>query len=131
MRNNIEIIVTKYKAPKIELKHISDASSACTSSKNKNSEETFNLMLALFNKETIAIYEELHIAYLNRANIVIGTYMMSKGGTSGTIADIKLITCIAIKTLAFRGNTSSQSSIRLTKAIYRRPFNNKETNRIA
>ncbi len=26
--------------------------------------------------------------------------MMSKGGTSGTVADIKLITCIAIKTLA-------------------------------
>lgn len=100
MTNKLEIKETLYKAPKIELKYISDSSSARIRSKISNSEEAYNLMLELFNKETIAIYEELHIAFLNKANIVIGTYMVSKGGTSGTVMDVKLVVSIALKTLA-------------------------------
>ncbi len=100
MIKNPEIKETLYKAPKIELKFISDTTSSSTRFTINNSSEAYNLMFELFNKETIAIYEELHVAFLNRANKVIGTYMVSKGGTSGTVMDIKLVVAIALKTLS-------------------------------
>ena len=38
--------------------------------------------------------------YLNRAHRVIGSYQLSKGGITGTIADVRLILSVALKTLA-------------------------------
>ena len=38
--------------------------------------------------------------YLNRANRIIGSYQLSKGGITGTIADVRLILSVALKTLA-------------------------------
>lgn len=90
---------TKYKSPIIQLRLVKETNIQEATLINDSS-KAYHLMKSLFNTETIEIYEEMHIAYLNRSNKVIGTYMMSKGGTTGTIADIKLITCIAIKTLA-------------------------------
>jgi DNA repair protein RadC len=40
------------------------------------------------------------VLYLNRANKVIGSYQLSKGGITGTIADVRLILSVALKTLA-------------------------------
>jgi DNA repair protein RadC len=40
------------------------------------------------------------VMYLNRANKVLGVYMMSKGGVSGTVADPRLILAVALKTAA-------------------------------
>ena len=90
---------TKYKSPNIQLKLVKETNIQEVILINDSS-KAYHLMKNLFNNDTIGIHEEMHIAYLNRSNKVIGTYMMSKGGTSGTIADIKLIACIAIKTLA-------------------------------
>ncbi len=38
--------------------------------------------------------------YLNTAGLVIGSYQFSTGGLTGTIADVRLILSIALKTLA-------------------------------
>ena len=38
--------------------------------------------------------------YLNRANRVIGVYPLSLGGITGTVADIRLVLSIALKTAA-------------------------------
>jgi DNA repair protein RadC len=67
------------------------------------------------------------VLYLNRANIVLGSYQLSKGGLTGTIADVRLILYVALKTLASRlildqnhpsGNlTPSDSDINLTKKV--------------
>lgn len=40
------------------------------------------------------------VLYLNRANKVIGSYELSKGGITATIADIRIILSVALKTLA-------------------------------
>lgn len=38
--------------------------------------------------------------YLNRANRIIGVYPVSTGGITGTVADIRLILAVALKTAA-------------------------------
>jgi len=40
------------------------------------------------------------VLYLKRASKVIGSYQLSKGGITGTIADVRLILYVALKTLA-------------------------------
>ncbi|HIA35268.1 MAG TPA: JAB domain-containing protein [Flavobacteriales bacterium] len=45
-------------------------------------------------------HEEFWILLLNRANLVIGKYEISKGGVSGTVADSKIIFKTAIENLA-------------------------------
>jgi len=84
----------------------------------------FNL---IFPQDTICLQEQFIVLYLNRANKVIGSYQLSKGGITGTIADVRLILSVALKTLATglilahnhpSGNlTPSDSDINLTKKI--------------
>lgn len=72
-------------------------------------------------------HEEFWVLYLNRANEVIQRVNISKGGVSGTIADVKIILKQALEVLASSliishnhpsGNlTPSQADISLTKKI--------------
>lgn len=62
-----------------------------------NSQILFNLILKHWDLDLIEFQEEVKILLLNRANIVLGIYEMSKGGTSGTVVDIKIILGIALK----------------------------------
>jgi len=62
-----------------------------------NSQILYNLILRQWNLDLIEFQEEVKIVLLNRANIVLGIYEMSKGGTSGTVVDIKIILGIALK----------------------------------
>jgi DNA repair protein RadC len=62
-----------------------------------NSQILYNLILWQWDLDLIEFQEEVKIVLLNRANIVLGIYEMSKGGTSGTIVDIKIILGIALK----------------------------------
>jgi len=45
----------------------------------------------IFNNDTINYTEECHAILLNRANYVIGDFLISKGGTTASILDVKLI----------------------------------------
>lgn len=65
-----------------------------------DSQSAFDMLAALFPPETICLQEQFVVLYLNRANRVIGSYQLSKGGITGTIADIRLILSVALKTLA-------------------------------
>ena len=75
--------------------------------------------------EGIDVYESMYILFLNRANNVTGYYFLSKGGTIGTVFDIKLLCKYALDSLAQSvilvhnhpsGNLSpSQQDIDLTK----------------
>lgn len=64
------------------------------------STEAFDLLTTLFPQETICLQEQFVVLYLNRANRVLGSYQLSKGGLTGTIADVRLILSVALKTLA-------------------------------
>ena len=53
-----------------------------------------------YDKDTIALQEQFVIAYLNVGNQILGIYKASVGGMTGTIADIRLILCVALKVAA-------------------------------
>ena len=62
-----------------------------------NSQITYDLVLNSWNLDLIQYQEEVKVVLLNRANIVLGIYEMSKGGISGTIVDVRIILGVALK----------------------------------
>ncbi|KJJ38738.1 JAB domain-containing protein [Aequorivita vladivostokensis] len=81
---------------------ISEISVSYSTSKQKklkvsNSNDSAKILLNSWCKDTLELQEEFKILLLNRANMVLGVYSMSKGGISGTIVDVKLVFAVALK----------------------------------
>lgn len=93
----------------------------------RSSKDSYELLKPLFPRETIQMQEQVVVLYLNRANQVIGSFQLSKGGLTSAIVDIRLILSIALKTLASgfilahnhpSGNLCpSETDIKLTRKI--------------
>ena len=66
----------------------------------KSSNDAYNYLKQFYPEETIALLEQFTVAFLNRANRIIGISVVSKGGITGTIADPRLILATALKTAA-------------------------------
>lgn len=66
----------------------------------KSSEDAYQLFLGSWDPETIEHVETFKLMLLNRSNKVLGITTISKGGTAGTVVDVKLILQYAIKTNA-------------------------------
>ena len=64
------------------------------------SEDAYKQVIKFYDKNTIALQEQFIIIYLNRANTVLGAHKLFTGGLTGTVADIRLIMGIALKSLA-------------------------------
>lgn len=64
------------------------------------SQDAFTVLKEHWNYETIEFIEEFKVMLLNRANRVLGLIDISLGGTSGTVADPKVIFAAAIKSNA-------------------------------
>ncbi len=92
-----------------------------------DSNSAYKTLIDNWDMDTIQLQEEFKVLLLNRANIVLGIYPLSKGGVSGTMVDIKLLLASAIKANASSiiiahnhpsGNLKpSENDIRLTKKI--------------
>lgn len=63
----------------------------------KSSQDMYELLLQLWNKDTISMIEEFKVIYLNRANRILGIYTVSKGGITGTVADPRLVFAVGLK----------------------------------
>ena len=61
-----------------------------------NSESAASLFREIWSDQ-IQLLEECNVLFLNRANAVLGWFNVSKGGTSGTIVDPKLVFSTALK----------------------------------
>ncbi|WP_452219986.1 JAB domain-containing protein [Lacinutrix salivirga] len=95
--------------------------------KIKNSKDSFNVLIACWNRHTIELQEEFKVLLLNRNNQVIGIYPLSRGGVAGTIVDPKLVFSVALKCNASSiiiahnhpsGNlTPSEADKRITKKL--------------
>lgn len=68
--------------------------------KIKSSKDLYELVYNHWNHDLLELQEEVKLVLLNRANIVVGIYELSRGGISGCIVDIKLILGIAVKAIA-------------------------------
>jgi len=92
-----------------------------------SSHDAYEELLKWFPKETISLQERFVALYLNRANRVLGAYLASSGGITGTVADPRLIMTVALKSAAVSiilshnhpsGNLkASAADIQLTKKI--------------
>lgn len=93
----------------------------------KSSNDAYNYLKQFYPDETIALQEQFTVAFLNRANKIIGVQVVSKGGLTGTIADPRLIMATALKAAATgiilchnhpSGNLqASNTDIEITKKI--------------
>jgi DNA repair protein RadC len=63
-----------------------------------SSQEVYNVLVQFFKDEIMALQEQFVVLYLNQANKLIGFYCMSTGGLTGTVADIRLILAVGLKT---------------------------------
>lgn len=59
--------------------------------------DAYEALYEAWNKGSIEHVEEFKILLLNRANKVLGSTTISKGGVSGTVVDLKLIFQYALK----------------------------------
>lgn len=81
-------LVYKSKVPASERKRIS-----C-------SKDAYDILYANWDPEIIEYREQFKVLLLNRGNRVLGITIISTGGISGTVIDIRLIYQIALKTNA-------------------------------
>ncbi len=68
--------------------------------KSTLSEEAAKYATHIFSSETVGLYEEFMVLYLNRGNNTIGWYKVSQGGLSGTVVDVRLILCSGLQSAA-------------------------------
>ena len=66
----------------------------------KSSVDAYNFFKGFFMADTICLQEQFAVMYLNRANKVLGVTILSKGGISGTVVDIRLTLSVALKCAA-------------------------------
>lgn len=95
--------------------------------KIKNSADAYTILVNAWDQDIIELQEEFKVLLLNNANEVLGVQNLSKGGTTGTYVDVKLLFAIALKACANgiilahnhpSGNLKpSDSDIKLTKKI--------------
>ena len=62
-----------------------------------NSQKIFEVIMKHWDLDILEYQEQIKVILLNRANIVLGIYEMSKGGISGTVVDIRIILGVALK----------------------------------
>lgn len=70
---------------------------ACDRPKVGRSKETADLLLSLWDDDTLDFQEQFYVLFLSRNNSVVGYYPASKGGLAGTVADPRLILSAALK----------------------------------
>ena len=66
----------------------------------KSALDAYQVIKEFFPENQIGLCEMFVVAYLNRCNRVLGVYVASKGGITGTVADIRLILGTALKVAA-------------------------------
>jgi DNA repair protein RadC len=85
MKNNLPQITLKYKQGSVKKIKI-------TSSK-----DAYNLLIKLYDIDTIDYLETFIVLFLDRANQTIGWIKLSQGGISGTVVDKKVLMATALK----------------------------------
>ncbi len=77
---------------------ISYTPSRYNQAKIQTTEEAHNVLKEFFAQGTISLHEQFVVIYLNACHNVLGIYTASKGDITGTVADIRLILGVALKT---------------------------------
>lgn len=65
--------------------------STANAKKIDSSKIAFDILISLWDKNKIDYVEHFYALYLNRANKVIGSILLSTGGCIGTVVDVKIL----------------------------------------
>lgn len=63
----------------------------------RSANDAFRELFDFYTEETIALQEQMIVMYMGRNGRVLGIYNLSRGGITGTIADVRLILSVALK----------------------------------
>ncbi len=85
------------KVAEIKLSYKSSVQDAPTVS---SAHDAYLALMGYFPEETISLQERFVVLYLNNANRVLGAQVLSVGGLTGTIADVRLVFATALKAMA-------------------------------
>ena len=86
--------------PEIDIDIVDSMKFEGKGTKISNSKDAYLIFNNLWDKDKIGVHESMNILFLNKANNVIGYYKHSKGGIDGTVADVEMISALAVKSLA-------------------------------
>ena len=90
---------TEIKVSEVELRYRTEVKPA-DRAQIKSSKDAYCILFESWNKNTIEFIEEFKVMLVNRANRVLGIATLSKGSTTSSIVDIKVLLQYAIKTNA-------------------------------
>ena len=62
--------------------------------------DAYYVIKSFIPESSIALKEHMVVLYLNRAQRVIGAYKVSEGGLTSTVADLRLIFSVGLKSVA-------------------------------
>jgi DNA repair protein RadC len=65
--------------------------------KVNNSDTAWQVALSQWDMSIIEFQEEVKVILMNRANVVLGIYELSRGGSTSSVVDIKIILSVALK----------------------------------
>jgi DNA repair protein RadC len=68
--------------------------------KISSSEDAAQLLFEYWDKQTIQVHESFKVVLLNNNNKVKGIYLLSKGGITATIIDLRILFAVVLKTLS-------------------------------
>jgi DNA repair protein RadC len=89
----------KYKVTEVTLAY-RHKRKACTYPIITSSEDAAIQILEGFDQKTIGLQEQMVVMYLSQCNEMLALYRSSSGGITGTVVDIRLILCVALKVAA-------------------------------
>lgn len=84
-----------YNIPQVKLSYVTERGTT-TPPRITNSKATMEILKSIFDHETIEHVEYFYCLLLNRHNKVLGVHLVSMGGITGTVVDIRVIFQAAI-----------------------------------
>ena len=97
MHNDIRFIIAQVAEVQLSYKSKVSAKHRLTVC---NSQDTYDILMQIWDQDTLELAESFKVLFLNRANRVMGVYSLSHGGMTGTVADPKLVFIAALKAAA-------------------------------
>ena len=91
MKTSVNEISLRYQNSKIRM---------AMAPKMNSSREAFNIFNAVWDHDSIAAMEQFNVMLLNNSNRVKGIFLLSSGGITATLVDIRILFAVVLKSLS-------------------------------
>ncbi|MEG9328993.1 JAB domain-containing protein [Salinimicrobium catena] len=91
MKTSVNEISLRYQNTKIQM---------AMAPKINSSREAFNIFNSIWDQNAIAAQEHFNVMLLNNSNRVKGIFLLSSGGITATLVDIRILFAVVLKSLS-------------------------------